>query len=221
MFLCLLSQLTNVCYIDIDWLQNKTVSVFETTIRVLGGLLSAHLIATDNATVFVIHTHHYMHMLAHMFIYKLIIRMRIWIYTHTNTYGVFLSVKVCSFPPVKCLWFSLFGCLFMYSVLCTDLLSHFTYKFIQEYTMCLDHGIGIAWIMFCDRNLIFNSYTSFGWIMSQTAIMVQLTKVVMVGCGRNLIERPETGSDTPSLTAHMWTSDQGVYMKYGINMHRK
>lgn len=32
-------------------LQNKTVSVFETTIRVLGGLLSAHLIASDYATV--------------------------------------------------------------------------------------------------------------------------------------------------------------------------
>lgn len=31
--------------------QNKTVSVFETTIRVLGGLLSAHLIASDYATV--------------------------------------------------------------------------------------------------------------------------------------------------------------------------
>lgn len=29
---------------------NKTVSVFETTIRVLGGLLSAHLIASDYAT---------------------------------------------------------------------------------------------------------------------------------------------------------------------------
>ncbi|PIA31515.1 hypothetical protein AQUCO_04900074v1 [Aquilegia coerulea] len=29
---------------------NKTVSVFETTIRVLGGLLSAHLIASDHAT---------------------------------------------------------------------------------------------------------------------------------------------------------------------------
>lgn len=32
-------------------MQNKTVSVFETTIRVLGGLLSAHLIASDYATV--------------------------------------------------------------------------------------------------------------------------------------------------------------------------
>lgn len=30
--------------------KNKTVSVFETTIRVLGGLLSAHLIASDDAT---------------------------------------------------------------------------------------------------------------------------------------------------------------------------
>ncbi|KAL6986643.1 Alpha-mannosidase I mns4 [Sarracenia purpurea var. burkii] len=30
---------------------NKTVSVFETTIRILGGLLSAHLIASDYATV--------------------------------------------------------------------------------------------------------------------------------------------------------------------------
>lgn len=29
---------------------NKTVSVFETTIRVLGGLLSAHLIASDHTT---------------------------------------------------------------------------------------------------------------------------------------------------------------------------
>ncbi|XLS58315.1 hypothetical protein HN51_008070, partial [Arachis hypogaea] len=29
---------------------NKTVSLFETTIRVLGGLLSAHLIANDYAT---------------------------------------------------------------------------------------------------------------------------------------------------------------------------
>lgn len=33
-------------------LQDKTVSVFETTIRVLGGLLSAHLIASDYATVY-------------------------------------------------------------------------------------------------------------------------------------------------------------------------
>ena len=32
-------------------MQNKTVSVFETTIRVLGGLLSAHLIASDSSTV--------------------------------------------------------------------------------------------------------------------------------------------------------------------------
>lgn len=32
-------------------MQNKTVSVFETTIRVLGGLLSAHLIASDASTV--------------------------------------------------------------------------------------------------------------------------------------------------------------------------
>lgn len=32
-------------------MQDKTVSVFETTIRVLGGLLSAHLIASDYATV--------------------------------------------------------------------------------------------------------------------------------------------------------------------------
>lgn len=31
--------------------QDKTVSVFETTIRILGGLLSAHLIASDYATV--------------------------------------------------------------------------------------------------------------------------------------------------------------------------
>ncbi|KAE8698270.1 hypothetical protein F3Y22_tig00110600pilonHSYRG00097 [Hibiscus syriacus] len=30
---------------------NKTVSIFETSIRVLGGLLSAHLIASDYATV--------------------------------------------------------------------------------------------------------------------------------------------------------------------------
>ncbi|XP_019430307.1 PREDICTED: alpha-mannosidase I MNS4-like, partial [Lupinus angustifolius] len=30
---------------------NKTVSVFETTIRVIGGLVSAHLIAIDDATV--------------------------------------------------------------------------------------------------------------------------------------------------------------------------
>lgn len=29
---------------------NKTVSVFETNIRILGGLLSAHLIASDYAT---------------------------------------------------------------------------------------------------------------------------------------------------------------------------
>ncbi|KMZ61126.1 mannosyl-oligosaccharide 1,2-alpha-mannosidase, family GH47 [Zostera marina] len=29
---------------------NKTVSIFETTIRILGGLLSAHLLASDNAT---------------------------------------------------------------------------------------------------------------------------------------------------------------------------
>ena len=29
---------------------NKTVSLFETTIRVLGGLLSAHLIVNDYAT---------------------------------------------------------------------------------------------------------------------------------------------------------------------------
>ncbi|WVZ18694.1 hypothetical protein V8G54_006016, partial [Vigna mungo] len=39
----------NLCF-DI----NKTVSVFETTIRVLGGLLSAHLIASDYATVDVV-----------------------------------------------------------------------------------------------------------------------------------------------------------------------
>ena len=32
-------------------MQNKTVSVFETNIRILGGLLSAHLIASDYATV--------------------------------------------------------------------------------------------------------------------------------------------------------------------------
>jgi hypothetical protein len=32
-------------------LQNKTVSVFETTIRVLGGLISAHQMASDYATV--------------------------------------------------------------------------------------------------------------------------------------------------------------------------
>jgi Glycosyl hydrolase family 47 len=32
-------------------LQDKTVSIFETTIRILGGLLSAHLIANDYATV--------------------------------------------------------------------------------------------------------------------------------------------------------------------------
>ncbi|RYR58289.1 hypothetical protein Ahy_A05g023963 [Arachis hypogaea] len=36
--------------IRFDILQNKTVSLFETTIRVLGGLLSAHLIANDYAT---------------------------------------------------------------------------------------------------------------------------------------------------------------------------
>ncbi|XP_020967048.1 alpha-mannosidase I MNS4 isoform X1 [Arachis ipaensis] len=36
--------------IRFDILQNKTVSLFETTIRVLGGLLSAHLIASDYAT---------------------------------------------------------------------------------------------------------------------------------------------------------------------------
>ncbi|KAJ7979950.1 alpha-1,2-Mannosidase [Quillaja saponaria] len=42
---------------SVDWIGknlqfniNKTVSVFETTIRVLGGLLSAHLIASDHAT---------------------------------------------------------------------------------------------------------------------------------------------------------------------------
>lgn len=33
------------------YMQNKTVSVFETNIRILGGLLSAHLIASDYATV--------------------------------------------------------------------------------------------------------------------------------------------------------------------------
>jgi len=33
-------------------IQDKTVSVFETTIRILGGLLSAHLIASDYATVY-------------------------------------------------------------------------------------------------------------------------------------------------------------------------
>lgn len=33
-------------------MQDKTVSVFETTIRILGGLLSAHLIASDYATVY-------------------------------------------------------------------------------------------------------------------------------------------------------------------------
>jgi hypothetical protein len=37
-----------VCFVG---LQNKTVSLFETTIRVLGGLLSAHQIASDYATV--------------------------------------------------------------------------------------------------------------------------------------------------------------------------
>jgi mannosidase alpha-like ER degradation enhancer 2 len=48
----------------VDWfseeiplvLQNKTVSVFETTIRVLGGLLSAHLVASDASTVLDFHT---------------------------------------------------------------------------------------------------------------------------------------------------------------------
>uniref|UniRef100_A0A2P2KRG6 alpha-1,2-Mannosidase n=1 Tax=Rhizophora mucronata TaxID=61149 RepID=A0A2P2KRG6_RHIMU len=35
---------------------NKTVSVFETSIRVLGGLLSAHLIASDYTTVFSLFT---------------------------------------------------------------------------------------------------------------------------------------------------------------------
>lgn len=35
----------------VSGMQNKTVSVFETTIRILGGLLSAHLIASDYATV--------------------------------------------------------------------------------------------------------------------------------------------------------------------------
>jgi hypothetical protein len=39
-----------VCFVG---LQNKTVSLFETTIRVLGGLLSAHQIASDYATVLV------------------------------------------------------------------------------------------------------------------------------------------------------------------------
>lgn len=43
-----------VVYSMLGWLQNKTVSVFETTIRVLGGLISAHLIASDYATVLVI-----------------------------------------------------------------------------------------------------------------------------------------------------------------------
>ncbi|KAH9297794.1 hypothetical protein KI387_029476, partial [Taxus chinensis] len=35
---------------NVQFNKNKTVSVFETTIRVLGGLLSAHLIASDDAT---------------------------------------------------------------------------------------------------------------------------------------------------------------------------
>ncbi|XP_057840091.2 alpha-mannosidase I MNS4 [Cryptomeria japonica] len=35
---------------NVHFNKNKTVSVFETTIRVLGGLLSAHLIASDDAT---------------------------------------------------------------------------------------------------------------------------------------------------------------------------
>lgn len=40
-------------------LQNKTVSVFETTIRVLGGLLSAHLIASDYTTVLIFLFHNF------------------------------------------------------------------------------------------------------------------------------------------------------------------
>ncbi|XP_074322190.1 alpha-mannosidase I MNS4 isoform X3 [Apium graveolens] len=40
----------NLRFDIIAYLQNKTVSVFETTIRILGGLLSAHLIASDYAT---------------------------------------------------------------------------------------------------------------------------------------------------------------------------
>ncbi|PHU14258.1 hypothetical protein BC332_15463 [Capsicum chinense] len=32
------------------WRENKTVSIFETTIRILGGLISAHLIASDYNT---------------------------------------------------------------------------------------------------------------------------------------------------------------------------
>jgi len=38
-------------HISLLCMQNKTVSVFETNIRILGGLLSAHLIASDYATV--------------------------------------------------------------------------------------------------------------------------------------------------------------------------
>ena len=42
-------QLTNSELEDFD--VDVNVSVFETTIRVLGGLLSAHIMVTDNATI--------------------------------------------------------------------------------------------------------------------------------------------------------------------------
>lgn len=49
--LAIIDEIVNLTFEYLQMLQNKTVSVFETTIRVLGGLLSAHLIASDYATV--------------------------------------------------------------------------------------------------------------------------------------------------------------------------
>jgi hypothetical protein len=41
----------SINHVSLLFMQNKTVSVFETNIRILGGLLSAHLFASDYATV--------------------------------------------------------------------------------------------------------------------------------------------------------------------------
>ncbi len=71
----------------VDWfseeiplvVQNKTVSVFETTIRVLGGLLSAHLVASDASTVLGFHTFGQLTMWTVQIEFTLFL----WLYSHT------------------------------------------------------------------------------------------------------------------------------------------
>lgn len=75
-------------------MQNKTVSVFETNIRILGGLLSAHLIASDYATVCLLNPISSLLWLLYVFTYFLITSLLVWHEKYTLidiNYDMYLS----------------------------------------------------------------------------------------------------------------------------------